>query len=440
MLKKTIQKKFFKNYFQKNIFFSVKIKLKKKIVIMTTLRRSSGVTSSFLKTAIGDQPQETKWSISLILTVALLISSATFMLMGYKVQGKQYNYNHGLMQTFQMFLGEWLNLIIFFIIHASNKKYLNSIFSKMKSQSKISKSKMKYSKLWMAIPSLLDSMGSSLGISSLLLIPASVNSMLGGASIIASAIISRFFFNRKIHRHHFLGCISTFIGFALVGVSSVMNSKNSSTSHGSTTGTILGITMQFLAVFFSSLQANIQELIFRKLEIPPQREIGLEGFYGLIWIFIWLMIFSFIPCPNEELCSIGRSLDDPVTGLIDILNNSGLQVWVVLTALSMAIVNWTNISLVKNVSCMFSAFMGTMTTVTVWFVSLAVGYEKFDLVVSGIQLVGFLFLVFGNFVYNEIIEIKFCGLNKKMSKYLGNGEVVTGVVSLGVDSKEDKGD
>ena len=35
---------------------------------------------------------------------------------------------------------------------------------------------------------------------------------------------------------------------------------------------------------------------------------------------------------------------------------------------------------------------------------------------------GFLFLVCGNFIYNEIWEIKACGLNKNLSKYRGGEE------------------
>lgn len=385
---------------------------------MSQIIRSSALGGSFMHQQMADPNQrQTQWSLSLILTIVTMITSGTFLIMGYKVQGIKYGYNHGVMQTAQMFVGEYLNIIIFFFLF-SGKNKLPALFSDMKENSKTAKSKMKYTKLWMALTSFMDSMGSGLGITSLLLIPASVSLMLGGFTIIASAIVSRIFFNRKIHRHHFLGCMSTLVGFSLVGFSSIIGADGS-THSGSSNGTILGIVLVTVSTFITAIQQNTQEYLFRTLEIPPQREIGLEGFFGLIWIFNWLMLFSFIPCPDAGLCQIGGPLDDPVSGTIDMIASNGMIFWTVLTILGMGIFNWTNVSLVKRVSCMFSGFMGTMPTVSVWFASLAVGYETFDPKISGIQLGGFLFLVLGNFTYNEIIEIKLCGLNKKMSKYCG---------------------
>jgi len=44
------------------------------------------------------------------------------------------------------------------------------------------------------------------------------------------------------------------------------------------------------------------------------------------------------------------------------------------------------------------------------------GLESFAIVASSIQLGGFFFLIFGNITYNEIIEIKLFGLDKKLEK------------------------
>ena len=48
-------------------------------------------------------------------------------------------------------------------------------------------------------------------------------------------------------------------------------------------------------------------------------------------------------------------------------------------------------------------------------------FEPFVLEAFCIQIVGFMLLLNGNFVYNEIIELKCCGLNRKMKKYNGDG-------------------
>ena len=45
------------------------------------------------------------------------------------------------------------------------------------------------------------------------------------------------------------------------------------------------------------------------------------------------------------------------------------------------------------------------------------GLEEFNLLKSGIQFFGFIFLVLGNFTYNEVIEWKCMGINRDMKKY-----------------------
>lgn len=48
---------------------------------------------------------------------------------------------------------------------------------------------------------------------------------------------------------------------------------------------------------------------------------------------------------------------------------------------------------------------------------MALGLEDFILVPFLIQSLGFVFLLLGNFVYNEVLELKFLGLNKHLMKY-----------------------
>lgn len=127
--------------------------------------------------------------------------------------------------------------------------------------------------------------------------------MLGGTTIITTAIVSWIFLGRRIHRHHAVGLISSFIGFCLVGYSSIIGSEGD-THNGTVTGTIIGIIMIVMSVFIGAFISNFQEYLFRTYELPVQREIGLEGHFGLIWILIELVIFSFIPCFQKGLCKV----------------------------------------------------------------------------------------------------------------------------------------
>lgn len=91
----------------------------------------------------------------------------------FKIQGEKFNFKHGLFQVFLMFLGEWLNLLIFggrMTNHGIRKENLQGL----KDECELNNQEMQFTKLWMAIPCLLDTIGSTLSLVSLLLIPASL--------------------------------------------------------------------------------------------------------------------------------------------------------------------------------------------------------------------------------------------------------------------------
>lgn len=70
----------------------------------------------------------------------------------------------------------------------------------------------------------------------------------------------------------------------------------------------------------------------------------------------------------------------------------------------------------KNVSAVFRAFWDATRTILIWIFSLAFGLEAFVPQVFGIQVVGFIFLLCGNFVYNEVLVITCFGFDKSLKK------------------------
>ena len=105
-----------------------------------------------------------------------------------------------------------------------------------------------------------------------------------------------------------------------------------------------------------------------------------------------------------------------------IINNPGLLATCLLITFSVMFFNMSSMNLTKRVSCIYSAFWSATRTACVWIVSLLVGLETWNWTTSPIQFVGFVFLVTGNLTYNEMIEWKVMGMNKKMAKYLKEGD------------------
>jgi hypothetical protein len=44
--------------------------------------------------------------------------------------------------------------------------------------------------------------------------------------------------------------------------------------------------------------------------------IGLEGIFGIMFIFVWIMLLTFIPCPTIDLCDVTLSKNSILKFLI----------------------------------------------------------------------------------------------------------------------------
>ena len=53
------------------------------------------------------------WTPTVIFSTFALCASGTFSIMSFKIQGTTYTFKHSMLQTFLMFLGEYLNLVVF---------------------------------------------------------------------------------------------------------------------------------------------------------------------------------------------------------------------------------------------------------------------------------------------------------------------------------------
>lgn len=80
--------------------------------------------------------------------------------------------------------------------------------------------------------------------------------------------------------------------------------NQSNTEKFSTRGMVIGILMVVVSLFTQGTMSNVEEILLSKYEIDVQRMVGLEGLFGMVWIFIWMMVFSFIPCPDSQLCDV----------------------------------------------------------------------------------------------------------------------------------------
>lgn len=94
----------------------------------------------------------------------------------------------------------------------SSRTNLRKHLIDLKSEAIEHKQALRFTKIWMALPCLMDCIGSTMSLFSLLLMPASLAVMLNGANIIFVTIVSRIMVKRPIYRHNALGCFFAFLG------------------------------------------------------------------------------------------------------------------------------------------------------------------------------------------------------------------------------------
>lgn len=352
---------------------------------------------------------------TVIAFTATLLVTGTINIIAFKTQGYTYNYKHGFVQSLLMFTGQFLNLIAFNASLAFSPQARKEHFEDLALEAKYHGRAIRVSKLILGFPSFFDAIATTLQNLGLLLMPASVTQLLSGGTIITSCIISKLMLGRQIHRHHVLGNVSALIGFTLVGLSSLVNED--ATARYSFAGEVLGIILVLLSLVVQGTQYNVEELIMMKYVVPPQRMVGLEGMLGIIWTICWLGVLSYFNCPDNGLCDIGGYMEDPVMGVKAILADTGLLLWSVLIIFSVMLFNLSSMNLTKRMSCIYTAFWSATRTVVVWVVSVTLGLETWNWKSSPIEVAGFVFLLVGNLTYNEILEWKVFGLNKKLEKY-----------------------
>lgn len=230
-----------------------------------------------------------------------MLTSGTVNTIAYKYQSGKLGFKHGFLQACFYFIGEYLNIFLYNIRLLSTKRS-NFHFHDLVHEARTDKLELKFSKLVFALPSLLDALSTSLQVTSIGLMPPSINQMLIGSTVIATCFISKCMLKKSIHRHHQLGIGLSIQGCCSVGIAGFQNSNN--IYYYGTKNLILGISLLSCSIQCIATLGNVEELILRKYHIDCQRMVGLEGLFGLLWMFFIISITTYIPCPSALICNV----------------------------------------------------------------------------------------------------------------------------------------
>ena len=250
------------------------------------------------------------------------------------------------------------------------------------------------------LPACCDMTGTSLMYVGLNLTHASVFQMLRGSVVLFTGVFSVFFLGRKLHAFHWVGMTLVLVGTAVVGVDSVINGGSNS-AHAS--NPMLGNIIIVVAQVVTAVQMVVEEKLVSGKGIPALQAVGWEGVWGFSVLSCALVGMYYLK-GSPELGDKGSQLnhfEDTPDAIAQIGNSGKLFLACLANVLSIAFFNFFGLSVTKYMSATHRMVLDSLRTIVIWAFSLLVGWQSF----SWLQLVGFVVLLSGTMVYNEIVLI-----------------------------------
>ncbi|KAJ3190436.1 hypothetical protein HDU85_000732 [Gaertneriomyces sp. JEL0708] len=252
--------------------------------------------------------------------------------------------------------------------------------------------------LW--LPTLCDMTATTLMNVGLIHISASIYQMLRGSVVLFTGTFSVWFLGRRHPVYRWFALVMVFLGVGVVGMSSIIE-KPDGDAVGPVKSSVSGVLFVVLAQTFTALQFVIEEKIMARYELPAIKAVGLEGIFGLITTLTAMPILYYFFGINEN-----NFFDLPV-GWHQIISHSQILYAGIGIIFSIAFFNWFGLSVTRSISATSRSTIDTCRTLFIWMVSLGLGWETF----RWLQVVGFVILIYGTFVFNDVVPpppIKAC--------------------------------
>lgn len=217
-----------------------------------------------------------------------------------------------------------------------------------------------------------------------------------GSVIVFVALLSVAFLNRRLVPREWTGIFIVILGLVIVGASDIFYGNN---SHQSRNNIITGDLLIICAQVITSIQMVYEERYVAGLDIPALQAIGWEGLFGASILSILIIPMNFIKVPPPFNQNARGVMEDVVDAFAQMGNNNMIIMAIIGTIISIAFFNFAGISITKEISATTRMVLDSARTMFIWIISLLIGWQEF----SAIQLVGFIILLCGMFLYNNVL-------------------------------------
>ncbi|TFK27327.1 hypothetical protein FA15DRAFT_754267 [Coprinopsis marcescibilis] len=339
-------------------------------------------------------------------------------------------YEQPVWQTLQMFLGEMLCFlpVIYTWLRTRSKRPSSPV--RLETDSDEPDHKLagdtpqplqgwKILLLW--FPAACDLTATTLMNIGLLYTPVSVYQMTRGALVLFVGVFSVLFLKRRLWLYQWISLLIVMSGVALVGwsgslvkdaIKEVVPSPSmrslaaraaaKSTADEDVGKVLLGVFIVLFAQIFTATQFVVEEKIMARYSVSPLVAVGFEGLFGAISI---LLLFPILSIPSIAAKS---PFFDLARGWNQMINTPTVMYSGVAIAISISLFNFFGLSVTRHVSATARSLVDTCRTLAIWIISLGLGWEKFVVPISFVQVVGFSFLVYGTFLFNSLVRAPPC--------------------------------
>lgn len=313
------------------------------------------------------------------MTVMLISGSANTLLM--KMMTRQVvapapgmaptNFDYPFFQSMLMMMGELMCLGVFAARRQPGEKAQAAAFP------------------WyiMAIPVTCDWTATTLVNMAYVIIPASTIQMCRGCIVLFTCMFSIVFLGRRQEKFHFVGVALVVVGISIVSLQAVLYGHTQVI--GQATAAWVGICLCVGAQVFQACMMVVEEKYLKQYNVPPLQMVGLEGAFGCC---IGLVLLTILQPLGVERTS---------EAMFMIQHSPMVQVCVVASMCSIALFNWSGVTVTQNSSATARSTIDVTRTVIIWVIELSMAWNYF----SWMQLVGFFILTVGSLLYNRIITV-----------------------------------
>jgi len=162
------------------------------------------------------------------------------------------------------------------------------------------------------------------------------------------------------------------------------------------TKVLVGIFFILFAQIFTASQFVIEEKILSRYSVGALTAVGLEGFFGSLTV---LLLFPILATQKDKsmFFDIPRGWHQMVD--VPTVLYSGIAI-----AISISLFNYFGLSVTRYVSATARSLTDTCRTLSIWIISLMLGWEKLLFPTSLLQITGFAGLVYGTFLFNDLVN------------------------------------